>query len=525
MKNQNLKDAFRALDRERAETFAHIPLEELYYSPEYEKKMNRLLGKKKAKAPFAWKQFGKQATAFALGAAVAAGIAFGVTYGKEPETIEEYPFLSYYDVDFVDAQYIVNSPITSATASELGYAEGTYEYEYLTALSDIAYYTTIARNYVSRAQYAYSEEQLMGCFFAHYVSKEEICAPYEAIINHSLAILEWCDFAPAKLSYEMISEYSEGLPYEKNRACVTSCLGLSLGNIHEKLMAASTTLLNLNEKYPEYQGAFHIEGDLVEKIEELKKTCLPVYDNKEIHMKKWLEYYATIEPTLIVEEKFIGELDVVKITVTGNGIYCIPELSSRVIEDYRYETFVNTSGYTQKSQIATESVTIYMPVSAYMGANAIDTDLYIAKYNDKGKYFEDHYQLTLDPAEYYSNEPIAMKNASLDALLRGYFGGDYSERDLLGIQGVLIQYFEYDGYPSKPFEVMIDVWDGTRFRTLSCVLDVAEVEDAFIKALAEDLGHFHGLCYFRANGDANRFVSEKLIKDLNPYYVNPDDTN
>ena len=30
MKNQNLKDAFRALDRENEERFTHIPLEELY---------------------------------------------------------------------------------------------------------------------------------------------------------------------------------------------------------------------------------------------------------------------------------------------------------------------------------------------------------------------------------------------------------------------------------------------------------------------------------------------------------------
>lgn len=521
MKNQNLKDAFRALDRESAETFANIPLEELYYSPEYEKKINRLLGKKKAKAPFAWKPFGKQATAFALGAAVAAGIAFGVTYGKESETIEEYPFLSYYDVDFVDAQYIVNSPITSATANELGYAEGTYEYEYLTALSDIAYYTTIAQNYVSRAQYAYSEEQLMGRFFAHYVSKEEICAPYEDIIKHSLAILALCDFAPAKLSYEMISEYSAGLSYEKHSASVASCLGLSLGDIHENLLAASVKLLELNEKYHEYQGVFLIGDDLAAKAEALKLSCLSVCANKELHMKKWLEYYATIEPTLIVEEEFIKELDAVKITISGNGTYRTSELAGRLIENYQYETFVNTGGYTQTSQIATESITIYIPVSAYMGANAIDTNLYVEKYNGEGRRFEDHYGLTVDPVEYYSDEPITMNNKALDIVLRGYFGGNYSERDLLGVQGVLIQYFEYEGYPAKPFEVMIDVWDGMRFRTLICALDVAGMdEEAFIKALAEDLSHFHGLDYFRTNGDADRFVSEELMEELNPYYVN-----
>ena len=115
-----------------------------------------------------------------------------------------------------------------------------------------------------------------------------------------------------------------------------------------------------------------------------------------------------------------------------------------------------------------------------------------------------------------------MNNKALDVVLRGYFGGDYSERDLLGIQGVLIQYFEYEGYPAKPFEVMIDVWNGTRVRTLKCELDVAdaESEEDFIEALDEDFSHFHGLRYFKTNGDADRFISEDLVNDLNPYYVN-----
>ena len=522
MKNQKLKEALRELDKVHLNDLSQAPAEEMYYSPEYEKKMNRLLGKKKEKTPFSWKTFGQRAGTFALGAAVAVGITIGSTYGKEPEPIEEDPFSWYNDVDFVDAQYTVNSPVTSETAEELGYEKGTYEYDYLTALSDIAYYTTIARNYVSRAQYEYSEDHLIGRFFMYYVSKEEVCAPYEGIINRALEILEFCDFAPAKLSYEMISEYSAGLPYEKHSASVTSCLGLSLGNIHEQLMAASTKLMGLNENYPDYKGAYLMGDDLLAKVDALNRACLPVCINKDLHMEKWLAYYATIEPTLIVEEEFIKELDAVKITISGNGVYCTSELAGRLIENYQYETFVNTSGYTQTSQIATESITIYMPVSAYMGANAIDTNLYIEKYDGKGRCFEDHYGLTIDPAEYYSDEPIAMNNKALDVVLRGYFGGDYSERDLLGIQGVLIQYFEYEGYPAKPFEVMIDVWNGTRVRTLKCELDVAdaESEEDFIEALDEDFSHFHGLRYFKTNGDADRFISEDLVNDLNPYYVN-----
>ena len=41
---------------------------------------------------------------------------------------------------------------------------------------------------------------------------------------------------------------------------------------------------------------------------------------------------------------------------------------------------------------------------------------------------------------------------------------------------------------------------------------------------AEDLSHFHGLYDFRTNGNGaeKRLVSEKLIKDLNAYIVNPD---
>ena len=47
MKNENLKKAFQALDAENMKHAESVPKEELYYSPEYEKKISRLLKEKK----------------------------------------------------------------------------------------------------------------------------------------------------------------------------------------------------------------------------------------------------------------------------------------------------------------------------------------------------------------------------------------------------------------------------------------------------------------------------------------------
>ncbi len=523
MKNQNLKEAFRALDKETLGASTHAPAEELYYSSEYEKKMNRLLGKKNGKAPFAWKQLGKQAGAFALGAAVAAGIALAV---PKADAKEENSIWQYDVVDFVDTSYTVHSPVTTLVAEENGYEKNTYEYDYLTILSEISFYTGVAENYMLRSKLEYAEGSYIGGFFEE-VSKEEICAPYDDILLRAFEILDACGFAPAELSSEVMWDYYCSLPCEKDRAILMHCAGLSLANVHEKLTENAKRLLALDEKYPDYEGDFFVSAYVREKTEALIEACAPVYENKVKHTEKWIAYVDSVAPTLDITEEFIPGLDAMKITISGNGTYRVPALASRFIENYEYEMITNSQGMPQKNQRPTESITIYMPTYTYFGRHANDTELYIERYDGEGKVFVERYPLGNDLTQYYSDEPITMNNPSFDAILRGYFGGDYSERDLLSIQGVLMQYFEYEGYPSRPFEVWIDVWDGTRVRSLKCELDIAdaESEEVFAEELAEDLGHFHGLAYFQTNGDADRFVSEELAKELNPYIVNPDDTH
>ncbi len=517
MKNKNLTDALRALDREYLDSLPHAPAEELYYSPEYEKKMNLLLGKKKERKVFSWRTFAKQAGAFALGAAFAASIALMFPIST-PAGDEKNPIWQYDVVDFVDTSYTVYSPVTTLAATENGYKEGTYEYDYLTILSEISFYTAVAEHYIINSKHGGNAE-IQG--FLQYVDRDEICEPYDDIILHAFEILNACGFAPAELTMDILWEYWWSLPCEKSRSSVISFVGLSLGNVHEKLTENANALLALEKKYPDYHGDFLVSDYVHERAEQLIEACKPVYANKTAHMEKWLAYYATLEPTLVVEEEFIRELDAVKITISGNGRYQLPGLAKRYIEndDGADE---NGSVITLDARFAKETLTVYMPVSSYFGQNGADKDLEIAKYDENGQYFEDEYVLTLDPMDYYSDAPIAMNNKQLDGILHGYFGEYYSEKDLLNIQEISIQYFEYADYPTNPPQMTLRIWNGMRDVYLHCTLDLtgAESEEMFIEELANDLRHFHALFACATNGDADRLVSIELKKELYPYYVN-----
>ena len=519
MKNKNLSDALRKLDHEYLEALPSVPAEELYYSPEYEKKIDRLLGKKKERKAFSWKHLIKQAGAFALGAAFAASIALIFPIGT-PAKAEENPIWQYDVVDFVDTHYTVHSPVTTLAATENGYTKGTYEYDYLTILSEISFYTAVVEQYIIRSANVGNEE-IQG--FLEYVDQDDITKPYDDIILHAFELLNACGFAPAELTMDVLWEYWWSLPYEKSRNSVTSFVGLSLGNVHEKLTENANALLSLTTKYPNYHGDFLVSDYVCERAEKLIEACKPVYANKTEHMEKWLAYYATVEPTLVVTEEFIRELDAVKITITGNGRYQLPGLAKRYIEN---DDGADKDGHviTLDAKYAKETLTVYLPVSSYFGQNGAVQDLEIAKYDENGKYFEDEYVLTLDPAEYYSDAPITMNNRQLDGILHGYFGEHYSEKDLLNVQEITVQYFEYADYPTNPPQMTLRIWNGMRDVYLYCTLDLAgaESEEIFIAELAEDLRHFHGLRACITNGDADRLISTELKKELYPYCINPE---
>jgi hypothetical protein len=232
------------------------------------------------------------------------------------------------------------------------------DHEYLEALPSAPAYTAVAEQYIIRFTHSRNAE-IQG--FLEYVDKDDITKPYDDIILHAFELLNACGFAPAELTMDVLWEYWWSLSYEKSRSSVTSFVGLSLGNVHEKLTENANALLLLTTKYPDYHGDFLVSDYVCERAEKLIEACKPVYKNKTAHMEKWLAYYATIEPTLVVKEEFIRELDAVKITITGNGRYQLPGLAKRYIEN---DDGADKDGHviTLDEKYAKETLTVYLPV-------------------------------------------------------------------------------------------------------------------------------------------------------------------
>lgn len=502
MKHKNLKEALCKLDAEYLASLPEAPASELYYSPEYEKKINRLRNKKNMRASITRKVLVGHTVAFLLGIGMTVGIIRPLVGNVRAESNEIW---QYDEVDFSDASITVRSPDSAAL---LGYTKGTYEYDFASALSSLSYYTAITEKYIRFSHYSYHEDSLVGGFL-QYVPKEEICQPYDDILLHAFRLLDACGYAPAELPAEAFADYCEALPYHGDQDYITSFLGLSFSGIHDRLTECADALIALKAKYPSSDTS----NDIISLANALIDACAVVSERQAEHQKQWIAYYATVEPSLSVTEEFIPSLDAVKITISGSGRYTAQSLPARYIEN------------TESAKQPHETLTLYLPTSSYFGFGNIESTIHIEKHNRKGKQFYVDYTLSLDPAQYYSDDPITMNNGVLDALLRGYFGESYSERDLLLVEAIRIQYHEYSDplAPSNGPILYVDIWNGMRFVTLSCALDLSNAasEAAFKEALAEDLKHFHALDHCTRNGEAaERLVPLALVKDLNPYFVN-----
>ncbi|MBQ8497466.1 MAG: hypothetical protein IJ489_08450 [Clostridia bacterium] len=520
MKNKNLNEAFRMLDKENLKHTESVPAEELYYSPAYEKHIASLFDEKKA---FSWKTFGKRAVAFALCAAFAVGIFVAMPKTKQPDTSEPNPPLqteitNVDNVDFV----IVNEGIKSEELAELieqrGYMEGTYEYEYMQILSEISYYTGIAQTYLANAKYhrenaVYEKNSFIGCDFFERIDIDEWNAPYEDMVRYGVEMLSSCGFEPTYITIEMFTDYWFRESDLGIRRGVATCAGLPLTDMHETMTEYAEKLLALEEKYPDYEGELTVSTYVREMAEKVIEACKPVGENEETYLLAWQEYYNDIQPKVIVTEEFIPELDAVKITITGEGRYTTVELAPRFIENYQYETFINTHNFYNQQQIPTQTFSIYMPIYTYY--NPDRKPLRITKYHNETDTtsYDEMYELKLNPADYFSDDLITMENDQLDAALRAHFGGDYSERDLLHVTGILVQ--NHNGNP----QIILDTWENGKRDSLYIPLDETET---LSEELENDLHHFHGLAYCQRNANAEYLVSDALLEELQPYIVNPD---
>ncbi len=520
MKNENLKKAFQMLDAETLKDVQTLPKKELYYSSEYEKRIEPLLKEKKA---FSWKIFTKRVVPTVLGAALVIGIFAAIPKNTPPDTPDTLPpvqtQLTKIDgEDFV----IVSEGMKQEELAELikqgRYTEGTYEYEYMQILSEISYYTGIAQNYLANAKYhkenaVHEQYSTIGSDFVKGIDIDEWNAPYADMVRYSVEMLNSCGFTPTQITAEMLRDYWFRESDLGIRRGVTSCAGLPLTDLHEKVTEYAEKLLALEEKYPDYEGELIVSTYAREMAEKLIEACRPVCENEATYLLAWQEYYNDIQPKVIVTEEFIPELDAVKITITGEGRYATVELAPRFIENYQYETFINSHNYYNKQQTPTQTFSIYMPIYTYY--NPTRRPLRITKYHNETDTtsFDELYELKLNPADYFSDDPITMENDQLDAALRAYFRGDYSERDLLCVRGILVQNFN-----GKP-QVILDTWENGKPDGLYIPLDETET---LSEELENDLRHFHGLSYCQRNANAEDLISDALLEELQPYIVNPD---
>ena len=143
--------------------------------------------------------------------------------------------------------------------------------------------------------------------------------------------------------------------------------------------------------------------------------------------------------------------------------------------------------------------------------------------DESGYPYENTVALTLDPADYFSDEPLTMNDPFLDAALREYFGGDYSERDLLNIVSLTISYWLINSYgPNEPY-IMFSA-NNEEDRRIHTYYYYSEFFDepsdgCMPETIEEDVRHFHGLTII-VLGDQNGYrIPEELEQELMPYEV------
>lgn len=203
------------------------------------------------------------------------------------------------------------------------------------------------------------------------------------------------------------------------------------------------------------------------------------------------------EPTLTVTEEVDWEHNAVKITVSGDGMYYLPQIRGEYIENYRYEVGVNSSGRMQAFPLPMASpVVLYYPISAYKRDT---TPTEIVKVDAAGKTYREEYSFSLDIASMLPDEPIELQDEFLHAAMTDFFGGEYSQRDLFSIGELFIDYHRlaFQSYDREPNLIQIrkESSDTPVNYYYSDFFDtpVEETPSLISDAMLEDLKLFRGL--------------------------------
>ena len=202
------------------------------------------------------------------------------------------------------------------------------------------------------------------------------------------------------------------------------------------------------------------------------------------------------EPTLIVSEEIDWEHNAVKITLTGDGKYYFPNRSGEYVENFKYEMGYSSVGTPQAFPLPMDApVVTYYSIADYLK----DKSIQICKVDANGKVYRIDYEFSLDIASYVSDAPITLQDEFLHAAMTSYFGGEYSERDLLEIKDVYISYgdkkFQSHDREDNRIQIQKDLSGTPVSYVYSDFFDtpIDETPEIISDATLEDLKHFRAL--------------------------------
>ncbi|MBQ8496537.1 MAG: hypothetical protein IJ489_03670 [Clostridia bacterium] len=235
--------------------------------------------------------------------------------------------------------------------------------------------------------------------------------------------------------------------------------------------------------------------------------------------------------TFSFKEEFDIEHDAVKITVESNKkIFLASWYPFEYVENYRY-VIVETpmpDGSILK-EIATDymesPLVIYFPISFYKDIQG--KTIRVIGEQQKGYDTQSAtYTMAFDYESCYSAEPLQMKNEFLHQALTDYFGGEYSERDLLKIEVLYIDYKNFDMNTRIYFPPTITLGyvDAGNYTTKTYHYsdffeDVTPKPSLMPSELLEDLSYFPSIQSILLRDMDGDEKFEEMEKELLPYEV------
>lgn len=272
-------------------------------------------------------------------------------------------------------------------------------------------------------------------------------------------------------------------------------------------------------------------------------TAISTLESKSIEETEKMKATETTETTTALpyekqtfsfKEEFDIEHDAVKITIESNKkIFLASWYPFEYVKDYR---FVIVETPMPDGSILKETATdymespleIYFPVSFYRDIKG--KTIRVMGEQQKGYDTQSAtFTMDFDYESCYSTAPLCMKNEFLHQALTDYFGGEYSERDLLDIEVLYIDYknFDMESRIYLPPVITIGYSNGGEWITKSYNYsdffdDIIENPSLMPSELLEELSYFPAIQSILLRDMEGDEKFDEIEKTLLPYKVTED---